>query len=182
MKIIGLDLSLVASGVILLDGDKIRIKEVVKSKPSSKLPIDELDRLLKIKETIFKLIANEAGHVDLILIEGLAFMARNTTALVQLSGLNYLIREMARENNVPFVIIAPTTLKKFVTGKGNCQKDLMLLETYKRYNEEFLDNNLCDAFGLAKIGQCLLEEDTSELPKFQQEVIKLLKPQLYGRD
>ena len=178
MKILGLDLSLVASGVVLINDGNVELREIIKSKPNGKLPIDELLRILMIRDKI-KIIVEET-QPDLVMIEGLAFMARNTTALVQLAALNYLMREVVNKSGRPFVVVAPTTLKKFVTGKGNCQKDLMLLEIYKRYKEEFLDNNLADAYGLARIGLEVLQKDVSDLPKFQQEVVKLIKPQIYG--
>ena len=53
--------------------------------------------------------------------------------------------------NLEFKIISPTTLKKFVTGKGNSGKDIMLLEVYKRWNVSFSNNNLADAYGLARM-------------------------------
>ena len=73
--------------------------------------------------------------------------------------------------------MTPTTLKKFITGKGAGPKDVMLLETYKRYGISFLDNNLCDAFGLAQCGVALLKENKEPLLSFQKEVCNTLAPQ-----
>ncbi len=54
------------------------------------------------------------------------------------------------KKNVNFKIIAPGTLKKFVTGDGRAKKDLMLLKVYKKWGVEFSDDNLADAYGLAR--------------------------------
>jgi hypothetical protein len=50
------------------------------------------------------------------------------------------------------LIIAPTTLKKYVTGKGTgVQKNQMLLNVYKKWGVEFTDDNAADSYGLAHL-------------------------------
>jgi hypothetical protein len=53
----------------------------------------------------------------------------------------------------------------------------MMLETFKRYGESFADQNLCDAYALARVGEALLDKNV-KLIKPQEEVINLLKVQL----
>ena len=173
MIITGLDLSLVATGLVTLKNGELVNQVLIKSKPSGKKPIDELKRILDIKDEILHNIQDS----DLIVIEGMAYAIRNTTSLVQLAALNYLTREGIYDIKKEFVIVAPTSLKKFITGKGNSGKDIMLLETYKRYGVSFDDNNIADAFSLAKVGEALYDK-TIKLIKPQIEVIKLLKEQL----
>lgn len=174
MVSLGIDLSLSNTGCIHLKDGSIVKSQTIKSKPhADKTPITELKRLMHIRDNI------NTTNVELAVIEGMAFMARNTTALTQLSGLNYMVREYLFHRNIQYVIVTPTQLKKFVSGKGNCQKDLMLLETYKRYGVSFSDDNLCDAYGLARIGEALLEQNTSPLNQKQNEVINQLKTQLW---
>jgi crossover junction endodeoxyribonuclease RuvC len=172
MIVLGLDLSLVGTGYVLLEDGKIKEQKLIKSKPSGKEPIKELERLMKIRGQI------TLPKTDLAVIEGLAFMARNSVSLVQLSALNYMVREYLYINKIPFLIVAPSTLKKFVTGRGNAKKDEMLLETYKRFGESFNNDNLCDAFGLAHCGSAVLGDKQYVTMKQQEEVIKLLKKQL----
>lgn len=177
MSVIGIDLSLTGTGIIKLQDGKITNQKLIKSKPNGDLPIDELKRIMEIRESIAREIETDINSIiQLVAIEGLAFMARNTTALVQLSGLNYMIREKLYSLKIPFVIVAPTSLKKFITGKGNIAKEMMLLETYKKYKVYFTDNNLCDAYGLAMIANSLVSFE--KIPKHQQEVVNLLKKQL----
>ena len=68
-----------------------------------------------------------------------------------MGAIHFLTRLTFYKKNVNFKVIAPGTLKKFVTGKGNSKKDLMLLKTYKKWGVEFEDDNLCDAYGLARM-------------------------------
>lgn len=171
---IGVDPSLTGTGVIVLQGGQIVERTVIKSKPCGDRPRDELLRLVTIVSSVRDII--DKYTPEIIAIEGLAFMARNTSSLVQLSGLNYLLRMAFADTK--FVVVTPSSLKKFVTGKGNVQKDLILLETFKRYGVSFEDNNECDAYGLAQIGHAILDIHTLPLTKAQQEVVDLTRTQL----
>lgn len=176
MITLGLDLSLVETGVVALNGEEIILQKVIKSKKDGDLPIDELKRLMWIVNEIKELMLD--FQPDLVLVENpaMGYGQSKTTSLMQLIGLNYLVKKTIHDEGFPFVMVTPTTLKKFVTGKGNAPKDILMLETYKRYGVTLLNNNENDAFCLAKIGQELLE--SNEIPKFQEEVKLLLSIQL----
>ena|SRR3990167_2865863 len=174
---LGLDLSLVGTGLVILENGKIVKQKLIKSKPiPDGKPIDELKRIKKIVEEIESIITEELPNVAVI--EGLAFMVRNATALVQLSALNYFTRSMLMDYHVPFIIVAPTSLKKFVTGSGVAKKDVMLIESYKRWGVSILDDNVCDAYCLSQVGLALLGGNSKTTTKLQEEVISLLKKQL----
>lgn len=175
-KSIGLDLSLTGTGYVLLENGKMLTRRLIKSKPNGKKPIDEVHRIRKIVEDIEMLLGEDIPNIAVI--EGLAFMAKNSTALVQLSALNYMVRALLVDYDVPFIIVAPTSLKKFVTGSGKAKKDVMLIETYKRYGVTILDDNENDAYGLAQIGLALLKANSKVLIKKQEEVLELLQKQL----
>lgn len=56
------------------------------------------------------------------------------------------------------VIVPPSTLKKFVIGHakpGKSGKEIMILNTYKKWGIEIPDNDLCDAHALAKVGEVI---------------------------
>lgn len=149
-------------------------REVIKSKPGGKKPSDEIERIIAIVDKIAALV--DEYQPQIVAIEGMAFMAKGTS-LVQLSGLNYMLRAELLERKIPFVIVAPTSLKKFVTNKGNAQKDQMMLETYKRWGVSILDNNECDAYGLAQVGWAVFDPE-HPVPKTQKEVIQLISSQI----
>lgn len=171
-----MDTSLTNTGIVVLKNRKIFIKELIKSKPKGDLPKDEVMRIKIIVRNIEKIVKENIP--DIAVIEGLAFMARNTTALVQLSALNYMTRGILIDYDIPFIIVAPTSLKKFITGNGTSKKDVMLISTYKRYGVSLLDDNICDAFGLAHIGLAILGEEKKRITQKQEEVLSLLKKQL----
>jgi len=176
---IGLDLSLAKTGVNILKNKDVIYSGIIKSKPTDRTPMGETKRLMDITDDVFTLIENKLWTLepDLVLIEGIAFMARNSTALSQLSGLSYLIRAELILNDWPFTIIAPTTLKKFITGSGKADKDVMMMKVYKDYGLEYSDNNESDAFGLSACGMAVLGNPLKKITKPQEEVIELLKKQ-----
>lgn len=52
------------------------------------------------------------------------------------------------------LIVAPTSLKKYITGKGTkVQKNQILLHVYKKWDVEFSDDNAADSYGLARIAR-----------------------------
>lgn len=174
---IGFDLSLCGTGVVVLKDGKIIKQKLIKSKPPKDgKPIDEVRRIRKIVEELEMIVSETTPTVAVI--EGLAFMVKNATALVQLSALNYMTRSMLMDYNVPFIIVAPTSLKKFITGNGAAKKDVMLIETFKRYGVTILNDNEADAYGLSQIGLALHEGNSKAITKIQEEVLLLLKKQL----
>jgi crossover junction endodeoxyribonuclease RuvC len=49
------------------------------------------------------------------------------------------------------LIIPPSSVKKYATGKGNAKKDLMILACYKNWGVEFSNDNEADSYCIAKI-------------------------------
>jgi len=55
--------------------------------------------------------------------------------------------------DIEITAYTPTELKKFITGKGNAKKQIIIQQVYKKYGIEFEDDNLADAFVLAKMAE-----------------------------
>jgi Holliday junction resolvasome, endonuclease subunit len=173
---LGIDLSLVGTGLVVLENGIMSEQKLIKSKPVGERPTDELARIRFIVKQIKEMV--DRYRPTIAVIENLAFMARNTTALTQLAGLNYFTRAMLVDYGIPFYLVAPTSLKKFVTGNGASKKDVMLIEVYKRWGVTILDDNICDAYGLAQIGLALMGGNSKITIERQNEVLDLLKKQL----
>lgn len=173
---LGIDLSLVGTGLVVLRNGVIAHQQLIKSKPVGSRPTDELIRIRKIVMQIQSVV--DEYRPNIAVIENLAFGVRNATSLTQLAGLNYFTRALLVDYGVPFYLVAPTSLKKFVTGNGAAKKDEMLLATYKRYGVTIMDDNENDAYGLSQIGLAIMEGNSKEITKLQEEVLMLLKKQL----
>lgn len=142
---VGIDLSLTGTGFIILNEEGEIVKQELISTKSSDI-IEK--RLIEIQGKLFLFL--EIEKVYTIYIEGLSFGSKGQSIL-ELGALHYFIRIFLYQNNIKYKIIPPGVLKKFITGKGNAKKNLMLLKVFKKWGIEFEDDNLCDAFSLAKM-------------------------------
>jgi len=103
-------------------------------------------RLIHIRDYLSAIIKAE----DVVYIEGLSYGSIGA-AKAQMSAVHYVIRLFLHEREIRYKVIAPTVLKKFVTGKGQCKKDLILLKVFKKWGVEFDSNDLADAYSLARM-------------------------------
>jgi hypothetical protein len=71
-------------------------------------------------------------------------------------------------------IVAPTSLKKFILGKGVGGKNEILLGCYKRWSVDFRDDNAADSYGLARIAEAIHTGKTEFA--YEREVIAKLTP------
>lgn len=99
-----------------------------------------------------------------VFIEGYGYS--NTHTLVTLVEIGTLIRHALYVRGMQYHEIPPTSLKKFVCGKGNAKKDMVMKEVYKRWGFEGTDNE-CDAVGLAMFGAAV--HGKSDVPKLHME-------------
>jgi crossover junction endodeoxyribonuclease RuvC len=146
--VMGIDLSLTGTGVVSVRGDK---REIVDQKLITSSPKEEnTPRLLKISLSVMDRV--NWNKPSLVVIEGPAFGISKTTSIFQLGELAGIVKSYLYVGNFQFIIVPPTSLKKWITGKGNAKKDLMLLAVYKKFGVDFTDDNLCDAYALAMYG------------------------------
>lgn len=164
MKVMGLDLSLTSTGVVVLNAKETLCSMALKSK------YKEAIRLLDITGQMDVVLDEYKPNV--VVLEGYAFMANGRiTGLAELVG---VIRVLLEEKSYKPLIVPPARVKKFACGKGNAKKDQVRLEVYKRWGFEAKTNDEVDAYVLARIGLARLGLDTN-LTKAQREVIEGLK-------
>jgi len=147
---IGIDPSLAHTGFIILNEEDTIIRQLTIPTSSKDIIEDRINTITNILvvESILPLCTDST--ICKIGIEGLSFGSRGQSML-ELSGLHYHLRLSLWNKGIDYSIIPPTQLKKFVSGKGNSKKDLMLLNVYKKWGVEFNDDNLADAYGLAQM-------------------------------
>lgn len=74
------------------------------------------------------------------------------------------------------IIVQPQSLKKFTTGSGTVKKSMMAKEVFKRWGVDYNDDNLADAYALARLAYAVGVPD-QVLPKFQQDMLPKLRSQ-----
>lgn len=148
MRVVGVDQSYTAFGHCV-DGKSLK-KGWALSKYAS-----DTQRLAAI-DGWFTAWLDGLGNVDLVAMEGYAFGAK--VGREQAGELGGTVKLAVHYTLGPdkLLIVPPTALKKFVTGRGNAKKNEMLLGVYKQWGEEFTDDNQADAYSLEQFGHCYM--------------------------
>ena len=148
MLYIGIDPSYSSTGLIILNDDAKIVKQ--ETYKFNKKGVDTEDRLIMVKEKLIDPVINmHDGDIIKVCMEGPSYSSKGSHVL-QMGALNFFIRYWFRVGGVDITILTPNELKKFVTGKGNCKKDLILLKVFQKWGIEFTCDDLADAYGLAR--------------------------------
>jgi len=176
--VVGIDPSFSGTGIVVLQEGKVRVKELVVTSPQKSVPHRVLSVVTAIELVLINAEDSLGERPALVVVEGFSYASKGR-AIFDTAYLGWRIREelirLEEIAGISWMEVSPSLLKKFATGKGNANKDLVLLQVYKRWGEELTDTNIADAFVLAKIGEAYLGVDVDKLTDFQKEVIKKLK-------
>jgi Holliday junction resolvasome RuvABC endonuclease subunit len=147
-RVIGLDLSIAASGYAETIGNEIRTTTIdTDPKHYSPAPRDTWRRLATVGVCVASYIGTGPPPA-LIVIEGPSYGSKSNTAH-QLAGLWWLIYDALTRASHPLAVITPGELKKYATGKGTADKTAMAVALHRRAGLELGDDNRVDAWWLA---------------------------------
>lgn len=133
--IAGLDLSINSTGVYMNDDTYIlivsKITKKQKENKNPKLKIIEYNKTDDINNNLYQItniILRELKDkgVTKVSIEDVALGAIHSRSLIDLTGLNYWMRCLLKENNIDFITTPPTSWKKEMIGNGQATKDLII--------------------------------------------------------
>jgi Holliday junction resolvasome RuvABC endonuclease subunit len=71
--------------------------------------------------------------------------------IVQLSEMSFASRMVLREAGIPYYMVSPKTMKKYIAGHGSAEKEDIQRSILEKYFLVFSDDNEADAFGLARM-------------------------------
>lgn len=148
---IGIDQSLTGFALCALSSKnpKHHITWVYKS------PYFGIERLSDIREFLhdhFNYLEENGNEILDIAMEGTVLASQAALVLGELSATVRLTIFDYFDDHKKFPLkVPPMTLKKYAAGKGNAKKQEMLLQIYKRWGMEFLDDNAADAYALARL-------------------------------
>lgn len=163
MLVWGLDISTkIGSTVVDTEGGKPRIVEALKitSKNSGWHRCSDL--AVSVMEVYRRY------RPDVICIEGYAHGAKFSQQV--LFEVGSIIRYFLWQEDIKYYDVAPTSLKKFVTGKGVATKDTIIKEVFKRFSYDTDDNDIADSVGLAFLAAAISGANTG-LPKNHLEAL-----------
>lgn len=140
MRIMGVDPSVSCTGVSLPDGHTFAIKPKGKGD----------DRLREIADNLQ--IAAVGAGVELVVMEGLFGVYKGEAARI-IPMVHGAVRLTLLRLPVPYVVLNPTSLKRFATGKSGASKTDMALAALKRLGREYATDDECDADWLRIAGR-----------------------------
>lgn len=161
MNIVGLDLSLTATGIATDAG--LFTVTTKSTDPMGK-------RLTNLRTEA----SEHIKHAHLLVIEGLYVGQINNT--IKLAKVHAAFEMLAWVWSTPIAFIPPATLKKFATGKGTGDKRDMSVEAFKRFGVEGKDDNQIDAFWLRFAGQIHYGDTLEDWPKDRVAALHAVNP------
>jgi Holliday junction resolvasome RuvABC endonuclease subunit len=153
-NVFGLDLSLRAPGLAVVSGNPrnhvgdglevdsalIRIGEDVRGP----------QRLSVVSHAVWDWMKSRGAKAgSLVVQEGYGFSSQMAHSTGELGG---CVRRDLYENGCNLVVIPPSTLKRWVTGKGNDDKNVVIKKAFQRWGFDVDEDNQCDAFTCAMLG------------------------------
>lgn len=163
MNVISLDLSLARTGYAL----PIRVGLLIPPKGHDR----GTRRLAWFRLQVRTLVMET--HADLVAIEGYSFGtpagASHSHALGELGG---VVRLELYDLKVPFVEIAPSSLKKYACGKGNAKKMDVLAAAIRRLGYAGADDNEADALWLRHMALDHYGLAPVEMPQLHREALE----------
>ena len=163
---LGIDQSLRSSGVVVVSEsqDLIYRGTVTPGK------LTGAPRLACIRDAICSVLASTPS-VCYAALEG--YSIESTNRSFDLGELGGLVRLVLHDAGIPFVVVAPKSLKLFVSGDGSATKELMREAVLKKWGIDFDQDDECDAFGLAQVARSF--HSNTGTTRAELEVLKKLK-------
>lgn len=142
LRVTGLDLSIVASGIALPSGATYTIK-----------PHDKGDlRLCEIRDQLgYYLFNDKLRRPDLAVIEQIPTSRKGHNIAIILALVHSQARELLARHGVPFAYIDNKVLKKYATGSGGADKQAMVDAAVER-GATVADGDQADAWWLRAAG------------------------------
>ena len=159
VTVIGLDLSLTSTGVAGVGWtDRIR----------TRLRGDE--RLDHIAEQV----RDYLRPADLVVLEGPSFGHGAMAGHEDLAGLRVLVRLYCHGHGIPYAVVPPSSLKLYVTGRGNSGKGEVrtaIAERYGIHTEGPARYDEADAYGLVAAAHDWLGHPLAPVPDRQRAAL-----------
>lgn len=162
---LGLDLSLAGTGVVLWDARDERVvahrrlsttaaslnsvqRRPAKMMPSGKFRGDDEQRIEWIRARIEWLVRRWHRQIVVAGVEGHAF-SKSTNNASGVHELHGVVKNLLHSFQIPFVVIAPSSLKLEATGDGWCSK-VDMIAAAKPYFPKVWNDDEADALHLAR--------------------------------
>jgi hypothetical protein len=166
-RVVGLDLSLTATGVAQVDGG-LTARATVLAAPKKLTGHPRLSLLREKCQDWWQ-------DADLVLVEGPSYGSMSGQGHHETAGLWWAVTHDLWNAGIPVAVVTPSVLKKYAVGVGGgpkATKDKILVAAVRRFPEvDVDDNNAADALWLAAIGSDHLGQPLCRMPAEHREVL-----------
>lgn len=167
-SVLGIDPSLTSTGIAHTDGhDMVTWRLTPKMRGA--------ERLIEFREGINEIL--EDTRPVSVCVEGYAHGAKFGTH--QAGELGGVIRIALYEFGVPFYVVPPDKMKKFITGKGKGGKSPVMMHLLKRWGLEIEQEDEADAAAFAIMAAAMHQR--LDLTQYQEEALKSLENEGYPK-
>jgi crossover junction endodeoxyribonuclease RuvC len=108
-----------------------------------------MDKIIYIRNVVIRRVNKFKPRIVYIEGQSYASRGRGTLSLAQLHG---VIMYCLMKIDVPYLPIPPSEVKKYITGKGNAKKSLILKYVYKKYDIDVDSEDEADAIAVLLTG------------------------------
>lgn len=154
LTILGIDASWTGCALTALTFDDDSGKSEVRSRVATTLV------------TTLKKHPNPQERLDTMGLQFVEFVEDTQPAFAAIEGYSYgsktggpmagelggHLRWLLWKAKLRFMVVPPTSLKKYVTGAGNAAKSAMMMGALKKWGYESTDDNDCDSYSLTRLG------------------------------
>jgi Holliday junction resolvasome RuvABC endonuclease subunit len=114
--------------------------------------------------------------VDLVIIEGPSYgSGKGQQGHHERAGLWWHVTWRLWRNHVPLLVMPPTAVKVYATGKGNADKDTVLIEAIKRWPDfGIADNNQADAATMLAAALDHADAPLCDMPKTHRRALDVI--------
>jgi Holliday junction resolvasome RuvABC endonuclease subunit len=170
MRVVGLDLSLTATGVAVVDGNCLYPEHYTVSITTREKGYPRLRYILNE----IRAIVLDRTKVDLVVVEGPSYGSTGRS-FHQIAGLWWLITYVLTVNSQPFAVVPPTSAKLYFAGSGRANKDDMVREATRRFDWFNGDNNQADALALCAMGWDWLGLPITKVPEKNRKALERIE-------
>lgn len=168
MAYLGVDQSMRCTGVAVISRDQ-EVQYVGTVTPGK---LTGAPRLGCIRSALRDVLAANP-EINYAALEGYSY-GSGAGRTFELGEVGAVVKLVLYDAGIPFIIVAPASLKQFVSGNGSASKEQMAQAVLRKWDIDFADrDDECDAYGLAQVARAVhmgVGKTRTEL-----EVIKKLK-------
>lgn len=153
---VGVDPALRKIGLCVLENGEAVVRKLIQTQSDERGP----QRLAHIRDALYLALEPYKDRIDGAAVEAQALGALGD--IDQLGQVNGVIQVCLTDVGVTPIAVPPSSLKKFVADNPQADKSLMMKMANIVWGVDFVQDDLCDAYGLARFAEECTEQKSTK--------------------